>query len=208
VRRSLGAVLSVTLALGASTARADLREILSVEWSLCDADVALDAEVVSVRPMTAEEHTVTVRRRGGARDEVLLRVTPRDAMDYREGERVLIFARAVTGWGHRVTRVIRESGAEAVTQDGTVLRGLEAIVARIAAFGPPRRERAVDLPYAPAGQGVRRQHLAAGARQPRDRAADPRDACIARDGATRAGGAAHRALRVVGEHRAAPGAAP
>lgn len=153
MRRSRGAVLTIALALGASTARADLREILSVEWSLCDADIALDAEVVSVRPMTAEEHIVTARRRGGARDEVLLRMTPRDAMDYREGARALIFARAVTGWGHRVTRVIWERGADAVTQDGTVLRGLDAIVARIAAYGPPRRERAVYLPYAPAGQG-------------------------------------------------------
>lgn len=153
MRRSLRAVLTVALALGTRPARADVREMLSVEWSLCDADVALDAEVVSVRPMTAEEHVVTARRRGGARDEVLLRMSPRDAMDYREGARGVIFARVHPGWGHRVTRVIWARGAEAVAQDGTALQGLDAIVARLAAYGPPRRERAVDLPYAPPGQG-------------------------------------------------------
>jgi hypothetical protein len=145
VSRARAVGLAAALALAAPSARADLRRIDSVEWSLCDADVTLDATVTSVRAMTAEEHVVTARRRGGARDEVLLRMSPRDAMDYREGERVLVFARAVTGWGHRVTRVIREAGAEAVAQDGTALRGLDAIVARIEAYGPPRREREVDL---------------------------------------------------------------
>ena len=147
-------VVAMALALGPRSARADLRLVDSVEWSLCDADTTLDAEVVSVNPMTVDEHVVTVRRRGPARDEVLLRMPPRDAESYRVGERVLVFARIHTGWGHTVTRVIRAPDAEAVGQDGVVLRGLDAIVARVAAYGPPRRERAVFLSWEAPAQNL------------------------------------------------------
>ncbi|MFO0630678.1 MAG: hypothetical protein U0325_34325 [Polyangiales bacterium] len=151
--RARGVIVALALALGAPRARADAREIDSVEWSLCEADDALDATVTSVNPMTAEEHVVTVRRREGARDERLLRMAPRDAMSYRVGERLLVFVRAHPGWGSRVVRVVREDRAEAVARDGAVLRGLDAIVARLAAYGPPRRARAVLLPHPQAADG-------------------------------------------------------
>lgn len=154
MRRLRAAVVAMALALGPTSARADLRLVDSVEWSLCEADATLDAEVVAVNPMTADEHVVTARRRGPARDEVLLRMSPRDAESYRVGERVLVFARIHAGWGHTVTRVIRALDAEAVGQDGVVLRGLDAIVARVAAYGPPRRERAVFLSWEAPAQGI------------------------------------------------------